>query len=209
MIVRDDHPEGDNAASQRLTFGRYVLDLRRGSLLLDGREIALRPKTFARAAVISSNIPGRLVSKEELLEAVWPNLVVTDDTLVQSIGELRRALGESGARLIATVPRRGYRFEVDGGAARPAQGARLASRCASAGSTESSRRSRVALTVLALWLVPKFRDAHGSAPRWRPRSPPSRCCRSRTRATMPRANISPTASRRTSSTRWADSRRSP
>ena len=48
-----------------------------------------------------------------MLAAVWPNLVVTDDTLVQSIGELRRALGESGARLITTVPRRGYRFEGD------------------------------------------------------------------------------------------------
>ena len=57
--------------------------------------------------------PGRLIGKEELLEAVWPNLVVTDDTLVQSIGELRRALGESGARLITTVPRRGYRFEAE------------------------------------------------------------------------------------------------
>ncbi len=103
--------EGDNAES-RLTFGRYVLDLRRGSLLLDGREIALRPKTFGVLRFLVEH-PGRLVSKEELLEAVWPNLIVTDDTLVQSIGELRRALGESGARLITTVPRRGYRFEVE------------------------------------------------------------------------------------------------
>jgi len=102
--------EGENA-EQRLTFGRYVLDLRRGSLLLDGREVALRPKTFAVLRFLVEH-PGRLVSKEELLEAVWPNLVVTDDTLVQSIGELRRALGETGARLIVTVPRRGYRFET-------------------------------------------------------------------------------------------------
>src|SRR3982751_6522408 len=104
-------PEGDNAAEQRLTFGRYVLDLRRGSLLLDGREVALRPKTFGVLCYLVQH-PGRLVSKEELLAAVWPNLVVTDDTLVQSIGELRRVLGESGARLIVTVPRRGYRFEA-------------------------------------------------------------------------------------------------
>ncbi len=71
----------------------------------------MRPKTFAVLCYLVQH-PGRLVSKEELLAAVWPNLVVTDDTLVQSIGELRRALGEPGARLIVTVPRRGYRFEV-------------------------------------------------------------------------------------------------
>ena len=46
--------QGDNA-EQRLTFGRYVLDLHRGCLLLDGREVALRPKTFA-CSVISSLI---------------------------------------------------------------------------------------------------------------------------------------------------------
>ena len=103
--------EGDNAAAQRLTFGRFVLDLRRGVLLLDNHEVALRPKTFAVLCYLVQH-PDRLVSKEELLTAVWQNLVVTDDTLVQSIGELRRALGESGARLIVTVPRRGYRFEV-------------------------------------------------------------------------------------------------
>ncbi len=55
----------------------------------------------------------RLVSKDELFTAVWPNLTVTDDTLVQSIGELRRAFGDDGPRLIKTIPRRGYRFESD------------------------------------------------------------------------------------------------
>jgi adenylate cyclase len=104
------NPDG-NTAEQRLTFGRFVVDLNRGCLLLDDREVALRPKTFAVLTYLATH-PGRLVGKEELLAAVWPNLVVTDDTLVQSIGELRRALGESGARLITTVPRRGYRFEV-------------------------------------------------------------------------------------------------
>jgi adenylate cyclase len=99
--------------SDRQEFGRYVLDLRRGCLLLDGREIALRPKTFAVLTYLAAR-PGKLVSKEELFAAVWPNLVVTDDTLVQSIGELRRALGENGPRMIATVPRRGYRFDASG-----------------------------------------------------------------------------------------------
>jgi TolB-like protein/DNA-binding winged helix-turn-helix (wHTH) protein len=86
--------------------------LDRGSLLRDGNEIALRPKTFAVLRYLSENC-ARLVSKDELFAAVWPNLAVTDDTLVQSIGELRRALGDDGPRLIRTVPRRGYRFDSD------------------------------------------------------------------------------------------------
>ena len=96
--------------AERLLFDRYVLDLGRGCLLLDGSEIALRPKTFAVLHYLIENA-GRLVSKDELFAAVWPNLTVTDDALVQSIGELRRALGDDGPSLIRTVPRRGYRFE--------------------------------------------------------------------------------------------------
>jgi TolB-like protein/DNA-binding winged helix-turn-helix (wHTH) protein/Tfp pilus assembly protein PilF len=98
--------------AKRRRFDRYVLDLDRGSLLLDGNEIALRPKTFAVLRYLIENC-GRLVSKDELFAAVWPNIAVTDDALVQSIGELRRALGDDGARLIKTIPRRGYRFESD------------------------------------------------------------------------------------------------
>jgi TolB-like protein/DNA-binding winged helix-turn-helix (wHTH) protein/cytochrome c-type biogenesis protein CcmH/NrfG len=95
---------------KRLYFDRYVLDLGRGCLLLDGSEVALRPKTFAVLQYLIENA-ARLVSKDELFAAVWPNLAVTDDALVQSIGELRRALGNDGQRLIRTIPRRGYRLE--------------------------------------------------------------------------------------------------
>ena len=101
---------GKQTEPKRLRFDRYVLDLHRGSLLLDGSEIALRPKTFAVLHYLTEN-SGRLVSKDELFAAVWPNLAITDDALVQSIGELRRALGDDGPRLIRTVPRRGYRLE--------------------------------------------------------------------------------------------------
>jgi adenylate cyclase len=104
------------ATARRLQFDRYVLDLERGCLILDASEIALRPKTFAVLRHFVEN-PGRLVSKTELFAAVWPNLAVTDDALVQSIGELRRALGDDGPRLIRTIPRRGYRLESDVSAA--------------------------------------------------------------------------------------------
>jgi TolB-like protein/DNA-binding winged helix-turn-helix (wHTH) protein/cytochrome c-type biogenesis protein CcmH/NrfG len=101
---------GAQTEPKRLRFDRYVLDLHRGCLLFDGSEIALRPKTFAVLHCLTENA-GRLVSKDELFAAVWPNLAITDDALVQSIGELRRALGDDGPRLIRTVPRRGYRLE--------------------------------------------------------------------------------------------------
>ena len=102
--------------SKQLRFDHYVLDLERGCLLRDGKEIALRPKTFAVLQYLVEN-SGRLVSKDELFAAVWPNLAVSDDVLVQSIGGLRRALAEDGPRLIKTIPRRGYRFESGGSVA--------------------------------------------------------------------------------------------
>ena len=101
----------EGSARQALTFGRYVLDLKRGSLLLDGREISLHPKTFAVLCYLVQH-PDRLIGREELLQAVWPDLV-GDDTLAQSIGELHRTLGEAGARMIIALPE-GYRFEAAG-----------------------------------------------------------------------------------------------
>ncbi len=105
---------GQNAGGSpagSIAFGRYVLDLSRGCLLSDGREIPLRPKTFAVLTHLVQR-SGQLVSKDDLFEAVWPGLVVGDDTLVQSIGELRRALGDADAKLITTVPKRGYRLDL-------------------------------------------------------------------------------------------------
>ena len=66
------------AQRTRLRFGQYVLDLGLGSLLRDGQEIPLRPKTFAILRHLVEN-PNRLVSKDELFDAVWPNVTVTDE----------------------------------------------------------------------------------------------------------------------------------
>jgi TolB-like protein/DNA-binding winged helix-turn-helix (wHTH) protein/cytochrome c-type biogenesis protein CcmH/NrfG len=107
-----DSNSSDQVHSRRLRFDRYILDLDRGCLLLDGSEITLRPKTFAILGYLVQN-SGRLASKDELFAAVWAGLAITDDVLVQSIGELRRALGDDGPRLIKTIPRRGYRFECE------------------------------------------------------------------------------------------------
>jgi adenylate cyclase len=120
MAIPDASPAAMRTAT-RLRFASHVLDLDRGCLLLGGNEVPLRPKTFAVLRFLVEN-SGRLVSKDELFEAVWPGIAVTDDALVQSIGELRRAFGADGARLIRTVPRRGYRFEAAVATETPAAG---------------------------------------------------------------------------------------
>ena len=87
----DDLSSLTAAGGGRIRFDEYILDLQRGCLLAGDEEIALRPKTFEFLRYLVSN-PGRLVSKDELLAAVWPNIVVTEDSLVQCVTELRRAL---------------------------------------------------------------------------------------------------------------------
>ena len=134
--------------AMRLRFDPYILDSDRGCLLLDGSEVKLRPKTFAVLQYLVENSK-RLVSKDELFATVWPNLATTDDTLVQSIGELRRALGDDGPRLIKTIPRRGYRFEVEVSAVAPPDKAStdIATDNVAQGSASSSDAPQLAMPV--------------------------------------------------------------
>jgi pimeloyl-ACP methyl ester carboxylesterase/DNA-binding winged helix-turn-helix (wHTH) protein len=90
-----------------LQFDRFALDLTRGCLRTGDQDLVLRPKTFEVLRYLAENA-GRLVPKHELNEAVWPNVFVSDDSLVQCIRELRDKLGDDGHRLIKTIPRRGY-----------------------------------------------------------------------------------------------------
>jgi len=96
---------------EAVDFFSFRLDRRGGRLTRGGRTIPLRPKTWAVLEYLADR-PGVLVSKEELLDAVWPNIAVTPDTLSKSIGELRAALGDDSKRprCIETVHRRGFRF---------------------------------------------------------------------------------------------------
>jgi adenylate cyclase len=87
--------------------GREI-DLPLGTVTVSGgRPVALRPQTLSVLALLVEKA-GALVSKEELVERVWPGIAVTDDSLVQCITELRRALGDDSHSIIKTAPRRGY-----------------------------------------------------------------------------------------------------
>lgn len=94
-----------------LHFAGFELDLNRGELRVEGRAVPLRPKTYALLALLAQNA-GRLMSKDTLMAALWPDVVVTDDSLVQCVTELRGALGAASASLIKTVPRRGYLLDA-------------------------------------------------------------------------------------------------
>jgi DNA-binding winged helix-turn-helix (wHTH) protein/tetratricopeptide (TPR) repeat protein len=92
-------------------FGPFVLD-RSGYRLLRGTEaIRLSPQLLDLLLHLVDRA-GALVTKEELLDALWPNANVTENALTQAVSELRQALGDSASapRFIKTIARRGYRF---------------------------------------------------------------------------------------------------
>jgi DNA-binding winged helix-turn-helix (wHTH) protein/predicted ATPase len=99
------------ASGNQVTFGKFRLDVTNECLWQGLQSISLRPKAFAVLKHLVDR-PGQLVTKQQLLEAVWPATFVSDAVLKDSIRQLREALGDDAAapRYIETAHRRGYRF---------------------------------------------------------------------------------------------------
>lgn len=95
-------------------FGKFDLDPRRRTLSRAGSPVPLTSKAFDVLVYLVQN-PNRLVSKEELLQAVWRGTLVEEGNLTQYISHLRKALGDSAedAQLILTIARKGYQFAED------------------------------------------------------------------------------------------------
>ena len=111
--MRRSH-DGDLLVMQQgkaFTFGGFRLDPTNAQLWQGMQEIALRPKAFAVLTHLVEHA-GQLVTKQQLLDAVWPGTFVTDAVLKDSIRQLRDALGDDAEspRFIETAHRRGYRF---------------------------------------------------------------------------------------------------
>jgi TolB-like protein/DNA-binding winged helix-turn-helix (wHTH) protein/Tfp pilus assembly protein PilF len=105
-------PQADVVEQARAyAFASFRLDLELGALLRHGTPVALRPKSFDVLLYLVHH-PQRLVSREELIEAVWPGVVVIDNSLTQCLIEIRRALGDDGKTMVRTVQRRGYVFDI-------------------------------------------------------------------------------------------------
>src|SRR5476651_1862677 len=93
-------------------FGQFEARVDAGQVFKQGREIRLQEQPF-RLLVALLEREGRIVSRRELKEALWPNgLVEFDKSLDVAMAKLRQALGDdsSSPRFISTVPRRGYQF---------------------------------------------------------------------------------------------------
>jgi TolB-like protein len=93
--------------STALRFGRFILDLRRGVLLADGTERPLRAKSYALLRHLVENAE-QLISRDAIMQAVWPGTFVTEDSITQCVREIRRALGDESQTLLRTLTRRGY-----------------------------------------------------------------------------------------------------
>jgi predicted ATPase/DNA-binding winged helix-turn-helix (wHTH) protein len=102
---------GNAAPSSQIKyrFGEFTLDASRGTVRNARGVVKLRPKVYDALLYILEN-RGRLIAKQELIHALWPDAFVTEDSLVQCMVEVRRALADRAQEIVKTVPRRGYVF---------------------------------------------------------------------------------------------------
>ncbi len=119
-------------------FGPFLIDVRERVLLRDGQPVPLTPKAFDLLAALVAQ-PGRLISKEDLLQEVWPETFVEESNLAYNVFALRKALGDpaENGQYIATVPKRGYRFMATVTPVNPANGGQPSSE----GTAEMGRKA--------------------------------------------------------------------
>ena len=138
---------GKGSAS-RIEFGTVTLIPDERLVLKDGQPVPFTPKAFDLLAELAKN-PGRLLTKEHLMQAVWPDTTVEESNLTYHIFAIRKALGENGdsGPYIETVPKRGYRFVAtvrgvvdDADSAQPTATTAASSESASDGSIPPHRR---------------------------------------------------------------------
>ena len=130
-------------------FGSFLLDVGDRVLLCDGDPVRLEPKSFDVLACLVANA-GHLVSKQNLVDAVWARAYVSDNSLTRCIHQVRAALGDNADRpeFIETVPGSGYRF-----IARVEKTAESAVAAVKPQSPDRRRRSFVAIAVLLVFAV--------------------------------------------------------
>jgi len=128
-------------------FGNFRLDVDGCTLLQDGRPVELTPKAFDLLVALVEN-HGRLLTKEALMERLWPGTFVEEANLANNISLLRKALGDTNA--IQTVPRRGYRFAAD---VRTDPGVGQASSLPPVRGQESPRHTKLAAALLVAILL--------------------------------------------------------
>ena len=135
------------ACVETLRFGNVVLDMSRGSLRDGGgAEVALRPKSLELLLALARN-PGRIMSRDELFEAVWPDVTVTEDSIAQCVREVRRVIGDPDGRVLRTIVKRGYCLDVP------------QTRSPDREPTAQSKNDRPSLAILPFQSIPSDPDA--------------------------------------------------
>ena len=106
-------PEIDLKSAETVTFRGFVFRANCKELrTVEGKAVNLRSQSAEVLSVLAAR-PGEIVSKDTLMQAVWPDTFVTDDSLAQCIADIRRALGDDGHASVETLPKRGYRLNVE------------------------------------------------------------------------------------------------
>ncbi len=114
--MTDDSEDGYKPAgteTDKLRFNGYQFSDEQKCLShQDGRQVRLRAQSLAVFLELAK-APDRVVSKDELINAVWPDVKVTDDSLTQCISDVRKALGDTDRVVLTTIPRQGYLLKSD------------------------------------------------------------------------------------------------
>lgn len=147
-------------SAETITFGGFVFLAKSNELrTVEGKAVNLRSQTAEVLSVLAAR-PGEIVSKDALMQAVWPDTFVTDDSLTQCIADIRRAVGDDAHAIVETFPKRGYRLNADPSDAADPNAAAGAARAR----TRSSRRSFI---LAAIVLVAAAIGAYYGADIWR------------------------------------------
>lgn len=110
-IAEDDIVGAPSPASVRLP--RHEIDMIRHELRdTSGAHVELRPRSFAVLRLFALS-PGKLVRKDQIMDHVWDDAAVTEDSLTQCIADIRRAIGDTDRAILRTIPRRGYLLTVE------------------------------------------------------------------------------------------------
>jgi TolB-like protein len=86
----------------------HVVDLDANELRsAAGQHVDIRPRSLAVLRLLAENA-GRLVSKDDIISAIWGNVVVTEESLIRCIADIRKAIGDRDRRIVRTMPSKGY-----------------------------------------------------------------------------------------------------
>ena len=153
-------PEIEPKSAETITFrGLAFLTKSKELRTVEGKAVNLRSQSAEVLSVLAAR-PGEIVSKDALMQAVWPDTFVTDDSLTQCIADIRRALGDDAHVIVETVPKRGYRLNADPSAA--------ADPNAAAGTERAKTRfSQRGFILAAIVLVAAAIGAYYGAEIWR------------------------------------------